>query len=421
MRGVSGESFLDSSLRRIDKQKPPSTFPQSRCYAARRSWLRECAMSEVFDLTCELIRLRSLTPDDAGCMALIAGRLERAGFDCEHLHYGDVANLWATHGSGGPVLAFLGHVDVVPSGPEADWTSPPFEPTLRGGKLYGRGAADMKSGVAAMVVALERFLAAHPDHAGTVALLLTSDEEGPVNLDGVRRVARHFRETGQRIDWCVVGEPSSKRKLGDLIRVGRRGSLSLRLTARGVQGHVAYPESAENPIHAAAPALAELAVTHWDDGNADFPPTTFQVSNIHGGTGALNVIPGSMIVDANFRFGTASSAASLRERTEAILKKHGFDHAIDWYLSGEPFHSPEGGKLREAVIEACRNVCGTEPEPSTGGGTSDGRFIAPLGAEVVEVGPVNATIHKIDECVSLQDLERLPDLYEAICRLNGLA
>jgi succinyl-diaminopimelate desuccinylase len=377
-------------------------------------------MSEVLDLTCELIRRRSLTPDDAGCMTLISARLERVGFRCEHLRYGEVANLWATHGQGGPVLAFLGHVDVVPSGPEQEWASPPFEPTVRDGKLYGRGAADMKSGVAAMAVALEQFVAAHPDHPGTVALLLTSDEEGPANLDGVRRVAQHFRETGQRTDWCVVGEPSSKEKLGDLIRVGRRGSLSFRLTVRGIQGHVAYPDLAKNPIHAVVPALAELAAARWDDGNEDFPATTFQISNIHGGTGALNVIPGSVVVDGNFRFGTASSAASLRERTEAILKKHGLDYAIQWNLSGESFHSPEGGKLREVVIEACRDLCGIEPEASTGGGTSDGRFIAPLGAEVVEIGPVNASIHKIDECVALDDLERLPTIHFAIAeRLLG--
>lgn len=373
-------------------------------------------MSDVLDLTCELIRRRSLTPDDAGCMALVAARLQRAGFACERLRYGEVENLWATHGGGAPVLAFLGHVDVVPSGPESDWTSKPFEPSVRDGKLYGRGAADMKSGAAAMVVALEQFVAAHPAHAGTVALLLTSDEEGPTNLDGVRRVAQHFRDTGQRIDWCVVGEPSSKERLGDLIRVGRRGSLSFRLTARGVQGHVAYPELAKNPIIALAPALAELAAMRWDDGNADFPPTTFQVSNIHGGTGALNVIPGSVVVDANFRFGTASSAASLREGTEAVLGKHGVEHSIEWNLSGAPFHSPDGGRLRAVVIDACREVCGVEPEPSTGGGTSDGRFIAPLGAEVVEVGPVNASIHKVDEHVLLADLERLPAIHLAIAR-----
>ena len=371
-------------------------------------------MSDVFDLSCELIRRRSLTPDDAGCIGLIAARLDRAGFHCEYLRYGDVANLWATHGHGEPVLAFLGHVDVVPSGPESEWASPPFEPTVRDGKLYGRGAADMKSGVAAMTIALEKFAAAHSDHAGTIALLLTSDEEGPTNLDGVRRVAQHFREIGQRIDWCVVGEPSSQEKLGDLIRVGRRGSLSLKLVAHGVQGHVAYPDKAKNPIHAAAPALAELAATCWDEGNIDFPPTTFQVSNIHGGTGALNVIPGSVVVDANFRFGTASTADSLRTRTEAILKKHGVDYAVEWNLSGESFHSPEGGRLRQVVIDACHEVCGIEPEPSTGGGTSDGRFIAPLGAEVIEVGPVNASIHKIDEHIALDDLERLPTIYLAI-------
>jgi succinyl-diaminopimelate desuccinylase len=371
-------------------------------------------MSKVFDLTCELIRRRSLTPDDAGCMDVVTGRLEACGFRCEDLGFREVANLWATHGESGPVLAFLGHVDVVPSGPETEWTSPPFQPTVRDGKLYGRGAADMKSGVAAMVVALEQFVAAHPDHPGTIALLLTSDEEGPLNLDGVRRVAKLFRESGQRIDWCVAGEPSSQARLGDLIRVGRRGSLSLKLNVHGVQGHVAYPEKARNPIHAVAPALTELVATRWDDGNADLPPTTFQISNIHGGTGALNVIPGSVVVDGNFRFGTASSADSLRERTEAILKRHGIDCTIEWNLSGESFHSPKGGRLREAVIDACRDTCGVEPEPSTGGGTSDGRFIAPLGAEVVEIGPVNATIHKIDECVSLDDLERLPAIHVAI-------
>jgi succinyl-diaminopimelate desuccinylase len=371
-------------------------------------------MSEVLDLTCELIRRRSLTPDDAGCQQLIAQRLHRAGFRCEHLRFGEVDNLWATHGQGGPVLVFLGHTDVVPTGPETDWISPPFEPTVRDGNLYGRGAADMKSGVAAMTVALEQFAAAHPDHPGAVALLLTSDEEGPTNLNGVRRVAQHFRETGQRIDWCVAGEPSSKVKLGDLIRVGRRGSLSGALTVRGVQGHVAYPEKALNPIHALAPALAELAAVRWDEGNADFPPTSFQVSNLNAGTGALNVIPGSLVAHFNFRFGTASSAASLRERTEAILKKHDLDYALEWNLSGEPFLSPAGGRLRETVVGVCRELCGVEPEQSTGGGTSDGRFIAPLGAEVVELGPGNASIHKVDECVAVEELERLPELYQAI-------
>lgn len=371
-------------------------------------------MSEVIDLTRDLIRRRSLTPDDAGCQALIAARLQRVGFECQHLRFGEVSNLWATHGAGAPVLVFLGHTDVVPSGPESDWTSPPFEAVVRDGSLYGRGAADMKSGVAAMVVALEQFVAAHPGHAGTIALLLTSDEEGPTNLDGVRRVAQHFRATGQRIDWCVVGEPSSREHLGDLIRIGRRGSLSGTLRVRGVQGHVAYPDIALNPIHAVAPALAELAATRWDDGNADFPPTSFQVSNVASGTGALNVIPGSLVAHFNFRFGTASSVASLHTRTEAVLRKHSVDYAIDWDLSGEPFHSPAGGRLRNAAIAVCRELCGIEPEPSTGGGTSDGRFIAPLGAEVVEIGPVNASIHKIDEHVSIADLERLPSVHLAI-------
>ena len=371
-------------------------------------------MSEVLDLTCELIRRRSLTPDDAGCQQLIAQRLQRAGFRCEKLRFGEVDNLWATHGQGGPVLVFLGHTDVVPTGPEWNWTSPPFEPAIRNGCLYGRGAADMKSGVAAMTLALEQFVAAHPDHPGTVALLLTSDEEGPTNLDGVRRVAQHFRNTGQRIDWCVAGEPSSKERLGDLIRVGRRGSLSGALTVRGVQGHVAYPQLARNPIHMAAPALAELAATRWDEGNDDFPPTSFQVSNLNAGTGALNVIPGSLVAHFNFRFGTASTADSLRERTDAILQKHGLDYALEWNLSGEPFLSPAGGRLRETAIAVCRELCGVEPEQSTGGGTSDGRFIAPLGAEVVELGPVNASIHKVDECVAVEELERLPGLYLAI-------
>jgi succinyl-diaminopimelate desuccinylase len=377
-------------------------------------------MSDVLDLTLELIRRRSVTPADAGCQVLLAERLARAGFAVEHLHHGEVDNLWATHGSGGPTLVFLGHTDVVPSGPEADWASPPFEPTVRDGHLYGRGAADMKGSVAATAVALERFVAARPQHAGRVALLLTSDEEGPANLDGVRRMAETFRARGERLDWCVVGEPSSKERLGDLIRVGRRGSLSGTLTVRGVQGHVAYPEKASNPIHAFAPALTELAATRWDEGNADFPPTSFQVSNLNAGTGATNVIPGALVAQVNFRYSTASTAADLQARTEAILDRHGLDWQLEWNLSGEPFLSPAGGRLREAVRAVCRELCGVEPEQSTGGGTSDGRFIAPLGAEVVELGPVNATIHKVDECVAVDELERLPALYQAICeRLLG--
>ena len=377
-------------------------------------------MSDVFKLACDLIRRRSVTPEDAGCLPLIGDRLGRAGFRVEHLRYGDVDNLWATHGTGSPTLIFLGHTDVVPSGPEASWHSPPFEPTVRDGRLYGRGAADMKGSVAAMVVALEQFVAAHPDHRGRVGLLLTSDEEGPTNLDGVRKVAEHFRATGERIDWCVVGEPSAKEKLGDLIRVGRRGSLSGTLVVRGVQGHVAYPEKALNPIHVFAPALAELAAERWDEGNDDFPPTSFQVSNLNAGAGANNVIPGELTALINFRYSTASRAEDLRARTEAILQRHGLDFILDWNLSGEPFLTPPGGLLRETVVAVCRELCGIDPEQSTGGGTSDGRFIAPMGAEVVEIGPVNATIHKVDECVAVDELEALPAIYRSICeRLLG--
>ncbi|MBX3689600.1 succinyl-diaminopimelate desuccinylase [Dokdonella sp.] len=368
--------------------------------------------SPVLDLTCNLLERVSVTPEDAGCQALIAQRLERAGFAIEPLRFGAVDNLWATHGSGAPVLVFLGHTDVVPTGPVEAWSSPPFEPTIRDGKLFARGAADMKSGVAAMVVALETFVREHPGHAGTLALLLTSDEEGAA-VDGVRRVAQLFRERGQRIDACVVGEPSSKQRLGDLIRIGRRGSLTARLTVHGVQGHVAYPDKADNPIHRFAPALSELVATRWDEGNAAFPPTSFQVSNLTAGTGADNVIPGELRAVCNFRYGTASTAQSLRERTEAILKAHDLDFTIDWWLSGEPFLTADG-PLRRATLAAIREHCGIEPEQSTGGGTSDGRFIAPLGAEVVELGVCNATIHKVDECVALDELVRLPLLYGAI-------
>jgi succinyl-diaminopimelate desuccinylase len=370
-------------------------------------------VSSVLDLTRALIARQSITPDDAGCQAMIAERLQSIGCSIESLRFGSVDNLWATHGSGAPVFVFLGHTDVVPSGDIKTWTTDPFEPTIRDGRLYGRGAADMKSGVAAMTVALENWLSRNPKHAGTVALLLTSDEEGPTNLDGVRRVAEEFRARKQRIDYCVVGEPSSAERLGDIIRIGRRGSLSGRLTVRGVQGHVAYPEKVRNPIHLAAPALAELSTTRWDDGNAEFPPTSFQISNINAGTGALNVVPGSLDVAFNFRFCTASSAHSLRERTEAILRKHGLDFAIAWDVSGEPFLT-RAGKLRGAVSRVIEDICGIVPKADTGGGTSDARFIAPLGAEVVEVGPVNASIHKIDEHIALDELEMLPNIYERI-------
>lgn len=371
-------------------------------------------MSDVLDLACDLIRRRSVTPQDDGCQPMIAARLAGAGFTITSMRHGDVDNLWATHGAAGPTLVFLGHTDVVPSGPEDAWQSPPFDPTVRDGRLYGRGAADMKGAVAAMVVALEQFVAAHPDHSGRVGLLLTADEEG-VAVDGVRKVVEHFRATDERLDWCVVGEPSAHQRLGDLIRVGRRGSLSATLTVRGVQGHVAYPHKALNPIHAFAPALAELAAERWDEGNDDFPPTSMQVSNINAGTGASNVIPGALSALFNFRYSTASRAEDLRTRAQAILRRHGLDFQIDWHLSGEPFLTAPGGVLRETVVAVCRQLCGVEPEQSTGGGTSDGRFIAPLGVEVVELGPVNATIHQVDECVALDELELLPDLYRAIC------
>jgi len=370
-------------------------------------------VSNVLDLTRALIARKSITPDDAGCQTLIAEGLRAVGCTIEHLRFGPVHNLWATHGSGAPVFVFLGHTDVVPSGDTKTWASDPFVPTIRDGRLYGRGAADMKSGVAAMTLALENWLTRNPNHAGTVALLLTSDEEGPTNLDGVRRVAEEFRTRKQRIDYCVVGEPSSAERLGDIVRIGRRGSLSGRLTVRGMQGHVAYPEKVRNPIHLAAPALAELAATRWDEGNAEFPPTSFQISNINAGTGALNVVPGSLDVAFNFRFCTASTAQSLRERTEAILRKHGLDFSVAWDVSGEPFLT-RAGKLREAVSRVIEEVCGITPTADTGGGTSDARFIAPLGAEVVEVGPVNASIHKIDEHILLDELEVLPRIYESI-------
>ena len=374
-------------------------------------------MSDVLDLTCELIRRRSVTPDDAGCQALIAERLARVGVRVEHLRDGNVDNLWATHrgsNDSGPTLMFLGHTDVVPSGPEASWQNPPFEPTITNGRLYGRGAADMKGSVAAMVVALEQFVSAHPDHSGRVGLLITSDEEG-VAIDGVRKVIEHFRVNDERIEFCVVGEPSAKERLGDLIRVGRRGSLSATLTVRGIQGHVAYPEKALNPIHAFGPALAELAAERWDEGNADFPPTSMQVSNLNAGTGANNVIPGTLTALFNFRYSTASRAEDLRARSEAILRKHGLDFHIDWQLSGQPFLTPPGGRLRKTVVAVCRDLCQLDPEQSTGGGTSDGRFIALLGTEVVEIGPVNATIHKVDECVAVHELEQLPAIYQAVC------
>ena len=369
-------------------------------------------MSDVLQLTCDLVSRASVTPDDAGCQALIADRLRRAGFRVESLRFGEVDNLWATHGDGGPVLALLGHTDVVPPGPREAWSSDPFAPEVRDGLLYGRGAADMKGSVAAFVVALERFVAAHPAHRGTVALLLTSDEEGDA-VDGVRKVADVFRERGQRIDWCITGEPSSKAKLGDLLRVGRRGTLSATLAVKGIQGHVAYPDKARNPIHQAMPALSELAAKQWDAGYESFPPTSLQVSNLHAGTGANNVIPGELQALFNLRYNPHWSAEKLEAECEAVLRAHGLEYSIHWHRGGEPFFTPEG-PLRSAAREVLAAFAGEAPEESTGGGTSDARFIAPLGAQCIEVGPVNASIHKVDEHVRVADLEALPDLYLAL-------
>lgn len=370
-------------------------------------------MSDVLDLARALIEQPSVTPDDAGCQVLVATRLERSGFHSEHLRFGDVDNLWAVHGrDDGPTLVLLGHTDVVPPGPRGDWTSDPFAPEVRDGVLYGRGAADMKGSVAAFVVALEAFVQAHPRHRGRVALLLTSDEEGDA-IDGVRRVADAFRARGERIDWCVTGEPSSTRRLGDLLRVGRRGTLSATLTVRGVQGHVAYPDQALNPIHKALPALAELAARQWDAGYESFPPTSLQISNINAGTGANNVIPGELQVLFNLRFNPSWSAARLEAECEAVLRAHGLDCTVHWHRGGEPFYTPEG-PLRAAARDVLLEFTGMPPEESTGGGTSDARFIAPLGAQCIEIGPVNASIHKVDEHVSVADLEALPDLYRAL-------
>ncbi|MBP8908189.1 MAG: succinyl-diaminopimelate desuccinylase [Pseudoxanthomonas sp.] len=366
-------------------------------------------MSEVLELACELISRASVTPDDAGCQALLGARLARAGFAIESLRFGQVDNLWASHGSGAPVLVLLGHTDVVPPGPTRAWASDPFVPVVRDGVLYGRGAADMKGSVAAFVVAAERFVAANPDHPGSLALLLTSDEEGDA-IDGVRKVAATFRERGQRIDWCITGEPSSTARLGDLLRVGRRGSLSGTLVVKGVQGHVAYPHKARNPIHQAAPALAELVARQWDAGYESFPPTSLQISNLHAGAGANNVIPGELQVLFNLRYNPHWDAPRLEREITALLDRHGLEYELRWHRSGEPFHTPEG-RLRAVAREVLAGFSGAPPEESTGGGTSDARFIAPLGAQCIEVGPVNASIHQVDEHVSVADLEALPELY----------
>jgi succinyl-diaminopimelate desuccinylase len=375
-------------------------------------------MSATIELTQDLVSRASVTPLDEGCQDLMATRLERAGFRIEKLRYGNVDNLWAVRGDSGPVLCFAGHTDVVPTGPLEEWRSDPFKPVVRDGVLYGRGAADMKSGLAAMVTATEAFVAAQPRHRGCIAYLITSDEEGP-SVDGTKRVVEELRERNQRIDWCVVGEPSSEQATGDMIKIGRRGSLSGRLTVHGVQGHIAYPQVAENPVHTLAPALAELTSHVWDQGNEHFPPTSFQVSNLNAGTGAPNVIPGELKARFNLRYSPVQTLAGLKGTVEEILQRHKVRYTLDWYLSGEPFYTPPG-VLSEAVSAAVRAATGRSPELSTSGGTSDGRFIAPLGAQVVEVGVPNPTIHKVNECVRLEDVEALHAIYlEMLRRLLG--
>jgi succinyl-diaminopimelate desuccinylase len=372
-------------------------------------------MGSTLHLLEALIARASVTPTDGGCQALIAERLQALGFACEPMPFGPpgavVSNLWAIHRGDrpGPTVVLAGHTDVVPTGPLDQWRSDPFVPTHREGRLYGRGAADMKTSVAAMVVAGEEFVRAHPQHGGAVALLLTSDEEGP-SVDGTVRVVQALQARGERLDCCIVGEPTSVEQLGDMIKNGRRGSLSGRLTVQGIQGHVAYPQLARNPIHQLAPALAELATTEWDRGNAHFPPTTFQVSNIHAGTGALNVIPGTVTVDFNFRFSTDSTPESLKQRVHALLDRLGLQYELAWTLGGEPFLTAPG-TLSEALTQAIRAETGRTPVLSTTGGTSDGRYIAKICPQVVEFGPVNETIHKIDENTLVSDIEPLKNIY----------
>jgi succinyl-diaminopimelate desuccinylase len=369
-------------------------------------------MEKTLALSCELISRPSVTPEDAGCQQLMMERLSAIGFHCTALRFGDVENFWAERGDSGPILVFAGHTDVVPTGPLDQWRSPPFEPTVIDGVLYGRGAADMKGSLAAMLVACEEFVAAHPDHNGRIGFLITSDEEGEA-VNGTVRVIQHLQEQGKPIDWCLVGEPSSTAALGDVIKNGRRGSLGALLTVRGTQGHIAYPHLADNPIHRALPALHALTAEVWDQGNEFFPPTSMQVSNINGGTGATNVIPGTLQVQFNFRFSTEVTEAELRQRTEAILDAHGLDYELRWSLSGQPFLTASGA-LVDATVASINAVTGLTPELSTAGGTSDGRFIAPTGAQVVEVGPVNATIHKLNEEVLAQDLPKLAAIYRGI-------
>jgi succinyl-diaminopimelate desuccinylase len=369
--------------------------------------------SETLEFAKALIARPSVTPADEGCQQLVIDRLAPLGFKPETFACGAVTNLWIRRGTTRPLLVLAGHTDVVPPGPRDRWASDPFAPTIRDGNLYGRGAADMKTSVAAFVVACERFVAAHADHPGSIALLLTSDEEGPA-VDGTVRVVEALKTRGERIDYCIVGEPTSAEKFGDTIKNGRRGSLSGRLTVNGVQGHVAYPHLAKNPVHELAPALAELVAIAWDSGNENFPPTTFQVSNLNAGTGALNVIPGQAKADFNFRFSTASTPEGLKARVHAALDRHRLDYAIEWVLGGKPFLTPRG-RLVDALTRVVRQVAGITPQVSTTGGTSDGRFIADICPEVVEFGPVNRSIHKVNEAVSLAEIEPLAEVYRLAC------
>ncbi|MBV8878000.1 MAG: succinyl-diaminopimelate desuccinylase [Gammaproteobacteria bacterium] len=371
-------------------------------------------MSQAFELTKNLIARRSLTPADEGCQSVLSERLARIGFRIEPLPFGEVTNLWARRGAASPLFCFAGHTDVVPTGPLGEWHSDPFVPEVRDGVLYGRGAADMKSGLAAMVTATEEFLRRHPVHAGSIAFLITSDEEG-ASIDGTRRVVELLRARGERIDWCLIGEPSSEVSIGDTVKVGRRGSLSGRLTVHGVQGHIAYPQLADNPLHAFAPALAELIARRWDEGTAHFQPTSFQVSNLNAGTGAPNVIPGELKARFNLRYSPVQTLEGLKHTVEEILRRHQVRYSLEWHVSGEPFYTA-AGVLSDAVAEAVAEVTGARPRLSTSGGTSDGRFIAPLGAQVVELGVVNATIHKANECVRVGDIEALHQMYGNLLR-----
>jgi succinyl-diaminopimelate desuccinylase len=371
-------------------------------------------MSQTLELTQNLMARRSVTPADEGCQEVMIGRLEALGFRIERLRYGNVENFWARRGSEGPVFCFAGHTDVVPTGPLEEWRTDPFLPSVREGVLFGRGAADMKSGLAAMITATEAFVAAHPRHKGSIAYLITSDEEGP-SVDGTKRVVETLSARNERIDWCIVGEPSSEQSIGDTIKVGRRGSFSGRLTVHGVQGHVAYPQLAENPVHTLAPALAELTSREWDKGTEHFQPTTFQVSNLNAGTGAPNVIPGELKARFNLRYSPVQTQEGLKEIVEGILRKHGVRYTLEWYVSGEPFYTPPG-HLSDAVGAAVQDVVGSRPKLSTGGGTSDGRFIAPLGAQVVELGVVNTTIHKVNECVRIEEIDALHRMYFNVLR-----